>query len=60
MLTRHEKANDDEAKRKETIRMSEPIRMMNAEKAKGGRNSKRVTGTFTHNYFLSCEFVTIR
>ena len=57
---RSESANDDEAKRNETIRMSEPVRMMNAEKVKGGRTSKRVMGTFTHNYFLSCEFVTIR
>ena len=53
MLSRHDNANDEEAKRYETIRMSEPIRMMNAEKVQGGRNSKSVTGTLTHNYFLS-------
>ena len=38
--------------------VSEPTQTMKAEKAKGGRDNKRVTGTFTHNYFLSCKFIT--
>ena len=30
-----------------------------ADWAKGGRNSKRVTGTFANNLFVTCEFITI-
>ena len=36
LLTHLKNANDDETKRNETIKMSEPLRVLNAEKAKGG------------------------